>query len=274
VPTSNGAVFVLDLNDSTVKEYSLQGRLLHRYSPTGDETPGRIVDFAVGTDGTVWTDDPNGEVAGIRSDGSVPYQLEGLHAMRLAWLRDRLVVQTVPSPELPFGDRLFVTVNPQGRVLGKFGELVEDTARYGISVIGQPVGTSTGALVYAPFPVGLVAKYDFDGHEEYVVKTIRSLPLPTLQITKQGATHLPPVPSDATQDVSVWGTNIFVLSGPNPNDRRDSGAAIVDVYSLANGQYRYSFPLPFDSTSFAVSKDLLYASHRNVVYVWMLPKGM
>ena len=135
-------LLVLDINDSTVKEYDQTGHLLARYSSGFDEFAGKIADFTLSNDGIVWTTDPNGSVRAITPAGKVVAEISDMHAMRLAWADDRLVMNTVASKALKFGDHPFTVMDRKGTVLTRFGDLVTDHPTMGIVM--------TGEMAYAP----------------------------------------------------------------------------------------------------------------------------
>jgi hypothetical protein len=270
IRSPGGTVLVLDLNDSTVKEYAESGELIHKYSNNSEEMPGQVIDFALEPDGSVWMTDPNSDLLNIKQDGSVSHRLPQVHAHRLAWVGDRLLVLTVPSPALHFGDKLFLTLSSDGELLARFGELVADNAHFGSAVIGQPTADSgSKAFVYAPYRAGLLACLTLDGKLQYLVQTIQPLPLPQLQVMPSGAIRASS--PEGTLDVAVANDLIFVLSAtPNENNGSQAVArSIVDVYTLDSGEYKYSFTLPLKCSVLAVWNTTLYAASRNLVYEWV-----
>lgn len=270
--SSNETILVLDLNESTVKEYAESGALVRKYSSGDEDVPAQIIDFTIGSDGTVWTADPNGDVVGIGLDGRTNYHLKGLHAYRLAWLKDRLVVETMPSKALPFGDKLFLTVSPSGHVIDRFGELVADNRANGLAVLGQ-TAAGTDELVLAPMGPGTLASYSVDGTQRYVTQTIDPLPLPQLQVMKSGTTKVALLPPDVTRDIAVSGAFVFLLSHPPPRDEGPTTkvrASIVDVYAIETGKYQYSFEVPLDCDALTIWNNSIYLASRNVLYKWMV----
>lgn len=275
IPSSRDTVLVLDQSDSTVKEYSESGELIHKYSSNLDSNPAKIIDFTLSGDGAIWTCDPNGDLLKIGADGSIQQRVHGLHAMRLLWFQERLVAMTVASPALPYGDRLFITVQPSGQILNRFGEIVADNSTVGAAVAGQiSTQPESDVFVLAPSRAGFIAEFGTDGAIHFLIPTIQPLPLPAVEIKARGGVRLPPLPRGRPIDVAVANGLIFLLTKmPSGSKTAAPDVSVADVYNLQTGQYQYTFRLPEDCSAFAIRNNRLYAASGSTLYEWVSAEG-
>jgi outer membrane protein assembly factor BamB len=261
-------LLVLDINDSTVKEYGQTGHLLARYSSSFDDFPGKIADFTISNDGTVWTTDPNGSIRAITSEGKTVTEIPDTHAMRLAWADDRLLLSTVASKALKFGDHAFVAVDQKGTVLSRFGDLVSDYPTMGIVMSGEMAyDPLSRKLLYAPTALGLLASYSPDGGMNYLVETIEPGPIPQIEISARGATHISR-PTIRARSLATFNGKIFILS--RDNVAGGASRSLVDVYDQKNGVYRYSFELPVAADRLAVWDHTVCTASQQMLSLWHL----
>ena len=138
-----------------------------------------------------------------------------MHAMRLAWADDRLVMNTVASKALKFGDHPFTVMDRKGTVLTRFGDLVTDHPTMGIVMTGEMAyAPESKELLYAPMALGMLASYSPDGRMNYLVETIDPAPIPQIEITPRGATRISR-PTIHARSIATFNGKIFILSHDN-----------------------------------------------------------
>lgn len=274
VSRTGNTLIVLDQNDSTIKEYSTSGTLIRSISRSPERLPGRIVDFALASDDSVWLAHPNEAIMRMGWNGQVLNRLpDSIRALRLASLHDDVVIAPVPSPARELGEYLFVVATKSGEIVKRIGSLVLDHSRTGLALVGPLVATPDGSsFITAPIASGLVMGYSADGAQRFLRTTIVPNPLAVLKRTPTGATKLPDG-SHHVRDITASASHAFVLVDPtNPQTPWNPQNGIIDVYDLRSGDYAWSLRLPFRGGKVAIHDNTLCATERNMVHIFNLDR--
>jgi hypothetical protein len=267
--TPDGAIYVLDWGDKSIKKFSADTRLLTTYGGTMGQGPGEFAnptDFDVDVDGSPWVCDPvNGLITVFAADGTVKRTIRPERPpYRLALLGDSgYVVMSSPA-----GDQLFTRYGRNDAPLLACGTVMENQARLSIVLDGRLAGTSTGRLAYCAYRAGLLGIFNSTANPPLIfVHTIDFPGLPRV-ISRQSADanylRVDPDAPIVSRNVSLVGDEVHVLTGTdNMRDRN-----VMDVYDGNSGRYRYSYTVPGNAAIVRVHGEHMYTIADTTVTVW------
>jgi len=255
-----GEVFVLDWGDRQIKKLSSDGRVLSKYGKGVGKGPGELInptDFAVDGQDNVWVCDPatglltiydkRGHVYGTVRTKVPPYRIALLS-------REQFVV--VPAP---IGETLFYVHQLSGEFQKSFGNLVPDQTRNGLMLDGYLCVDGEGGFIYTLLRAGVFVRYSSEGVNLYTMETIEPIPLPRLERFAVGdsrVTRVDPKAPYSSLSVAIQDGRIYLLyRGSSPEKRQSS---IIDVYTIATGDYLYSFTVPGNCIQMDIKKFSLY----------------
>lgn len=255
-----GDIYLLDWDDLRVKMFSLEGKLLKTFGRgrgTGDLS--NPTAFTVRPDGEVVVCDPQLRVIRRYSpDGGTQTVVPKSVAERIAVVGD-VIVTAVPPRE----DALFEVYDLSGNRLWTFGELIQDQLNRGIMLEGSVVGDEESrGFIYAGKSMPVIAGYDVDGRQRFLVQPIESGPPPVAlnvgarQIANRNATTV-------TMSMSIDGDKLYALTGAKVPGVAERGGLVMDVYDKRDGNYQFSFKLPLACRQAVVRGE----------YVYGLPRG-
>jgi len=239
---ADGRVLVLDFGDRSVKEYAPDGRFLRKYGRGKGQGPGEMMnptDFGVGPNGEVWVLDPGQARIQVFAESGEPARTLSVPvpAARFALFADGHYTA------LGNNDWLFHRFRADGSAVGPFGRLVPDQLENAIVLQGETNATPDGGVIYAPLWGGYLARFTPEGGLAFYRHTIDPRPYGVVDLLKGGATTVSKESreSPSTVGASVAGDEIFLLTGAQYQGHR---RGTIDVYSLRDGTYRYSFLSP------------------------------
>jgi hypothetical protein len=256
-----GEIYLLDWDDFRVRVFSLEGKLLKTFGQGKGTGVGAFVkptSISVRPDGELWVCDPKLEsVKRYTPDGKVRDFYPQGAAHRVEAVGDVMVTM---GPAVD--DTLFEVYDLSGNLLGTFGKLIKDQSSKGISLDGNVVGDDeTRGFIYASYKVPVIAGYDVDGRQRFVVQPIEASPLPMAvrvgetQKANRNATTV-------TWSMSIDGDKLYALTGAKVPGVADRGGLVVDVYDKRDGNYQFSFKLPLACKQVVVHGDYLYGLPR------------
>lgn len=269
------SLFVLSHADRRIHRYAPDGRLLRRYGDKSEDA-NPISDFAVTQRGLIWTADPNGTTEAFELEGPRVAQLpQSIHAVTLAAIDDRLVIQPVATRAFPNGDAMLLMVDDPAQPV-RVESFVREHERFGMAVSGIPVAASDAkGFFFVTRAAGLLAAYSSDGALRYAVHTVSGQGVPNLEITRSGATRLPSHGREFVRDIAVHGRYVLTLSDVQPaNQLQPDPDSVLDAYDGATGHYVVSIALPFRVRAIAVMANELYGASNNDITVWALPQSL
>jgi hypothetical protein len=261
-------LYVLDLGDFFIKEFSPEGRLLHKYGNGRGQGPGElnsVTDFNVTPAGELWvSDSTNGRVVVFDSKARL------LRMIKL----DLQPYRMIPDPPgfnlmLPTGaPTLFGRFDGDGRQMEEFGVFLHNQARYSQALDGYVAPDGPGGFVYAGMFAGVLASYTRDGEPRFQVKTIDPRPLP--RIDQDGeSTWVDRTAEYSALSLSVSGAGVNVLTYMRSGVKR---VGTIDTYDRRSGAYLYSRRVPGKCNWVYVTDDHVYAVHDATITKWKLPR--
>ncbi len=258
---STGEVVVLDWGDRQIKKFSSDGKQLLKYGKGIGKGPGELTnptDFVIDDQERVWVCDPvtglltiydkRGNVSGTVRTKAPPY--------RIALMSQEYFVIV----SAPIGETLFTVYQLSGKFLKSFGVLVPDQTRNGLLLDGHLREDGEGGFIYALYRAGVLVRYSSEGVCHYAVETVDPLPLPQLErftVGESQVTRIDPKAPYAILSVAIQNGRIYLLSrsSGSPKNRQSS---IIDVYTIATGDYLYSFTVPGNCIQMDIKKFFLY----------------
>lgn len=269
--SGNGDILVLDWGDKTIKRYNKDGQFLMVYGKGTGRGPGEFVnptDFVVSENGDVWVTDPvSGLVSIFGADGA-------LHrTFRPQKPASRIVVVGRGKCILMIArETLFALYGEDGKEIRSFGTLLPEQAKRGLALDGYIALGGNQGLVYTPNRAGVIASFSNDGNLRWYVETIERVEFPKLYTKGEpgsAVTWIDPKARWATLSISVVGDEIFLLSATRADTEKRS---VIDVYSLHDGSYAYSFRLPTRCSYASVSENFVVAVSDTSVIRWQRRK--
>ncbi len=269
--TPGGALLVLDWGRPAVHQLDFDGG--SRVSFLGPATlvedlfPPPI-DFAVGASGevaAVFSRDPSVHFFAAGGEPLSVLPLEGDPLRVAVTTEDRLVVMTAT------GEDLFEIFDREGRLLKRFGRLIEGEYQDRVLLDGDLAADGMGGFVYAPYYLGLIASYTGEGELRFLVRTVPEGPreLPLIIVGDDGSRRILPGTPRSCLTVHVDGGRIYRLS---ERETRASRRRILDAYRSSDGLYLESIRLPNGPRDAFLVGDLLYTVHEQRVREWQLTK--
>lgn len=264
-PGLEGEVFVFDWGNMHVKRFSRDGTLLSEFGGKGNGLGEFInpTDMAIRETGEVVITDPKkGLVTIFGRDGkpATPLQIVSTPC-RIDFLRDGLVVGMVGGA----ADNLFELYDAEGRRLRSCGQFIKDQSDNSICLDGWVVVGAGDVFVYVALYAGIIASYDRDGKLRFLVGTIDGPTLPAIEVTSLGSRRLPLSTPRSAECISVTSEKIYIMKS---TDHDGSHVKSMDVYSLTDGAYQYSFELPEQCTRALVTDSSVYTLARDTLAKW------
>ena len=241
---ARGHVYVADLGDVKIKELSPDGQPVTVYGEGKGQGPGELNflnDFEVTSVGELWVSDkknarvsvfePSGRLSRTVRSGDLrfPYRLT---------LGPKM--EAFVSLETIVSEDLFGVYDEQGRLLRRFGHLIEDQKWHSLALDGWLESDGEGGFVYAGLYTGILARYGLDGRQRFLVRTIDSRPLPKIFRAGRSMWVDPEAPL-STATLSVTGTQVHSFSSEGEGVFR---RRLIDTYRKEDGSYLYSRPVP------------------------------
>lgn len=266
----NGDILVSDWGDKTIKRYNKDGRFVMVYGKGRGRGPGEFVnptDFSTSEDGDVWVCDPgSGLVSIFSADGALHRtfrpQKPPLRITVAGRGKSLLMYAAV-------GEKLFALCGEDGKEIHSFGTLLHEQAKHGLALDGWIALDRHQGLLYAASRAGILAGFSNDGNLRFYVETLDQVGFPKLYTKGEvgnRVTWIDPKARWATLSIGVVGEEIFLLSATTVVDTAKRG--IIDVYSLHDGSYVYSFRLPTPCSYASVSESFVVTVNDTTVTRW------
>lgn len=262
----SGNIYVLDWSDLRIKEFSPEGKLFKTFggekgtndafvNPTG---------FSIGPAGEIWVCDPRQQrIKGFYADGNTQTVTPRSAIDRVAALGDALITMAPPG-----NNKLFEVYDLSGKWLRSFGEFVKDQSETGIVLDGSIIGdTENRGFIYGGRYTGLIAAYDADGKQRFIVQTIDGVTLPSI-LDVEGRRKPNPNATQSVLSMSIVGNALYVLSGVRADGTGRPGGRVLDVYDKRDGHYLFSLNLPVACWEAVVGPNYIYTLDNHEVAVW------
>jgi hypothetical protein len=263
---ADGSLFVLDYGASQVKEFTPDGRFVRASGAGVGQGPGEIAtptDFTVTAAGEVVVADPtNGRLTVFGESGELARTLK----------LERPGYRLSPAPDGGFfilfelAEMTFGRVDSTGKLVDAFGVLLDDQLRKGLLLEGFLTETPNQGFIYAAHYAGLLAAYDREGRNLWVVETLDRQPLPRLlQDADSMWVDREAHRSALSVSVSRRGVHVFsyVEGGLDPRP-------VVDTYRLADGTYEGSWEVPERGRAVVVTDEALFVVKPTSISQWRL----
>lgn len=263
-----GHVIVADYGDFRLKEFDAQGRPVRTYGEGKGQGPSQFVsltDFGITRNGELWVVDSSaGRITIFGADGQEKRLIKSdLQPYRLAVQADG---QRFVSMLNSIDDRLFGGFDAEGKLLSRFGNLLEDQSRLFIALDGY-LEPGDDAFFYAGRFAGILGSWNLDGTQRFLVRTLDARPLPKV-ISKQQSMRLDPTAAGSTLALTVDQGKIFATTY---RIEGLSNKGIIDVYSSESGEYLYSMNIPESGMSVRVAGgDVYVLSDKMVITRWRI----
>jgi len=265
---SDGAVYLLDSGDLSIKKFDAAGKFVEAYGQGKGQGPGEfasLTDFAVTPGGDVWAVDasngrlsvfaPGGRLARTIRLESPPY--------RLALAADGFAVLYMLSKPVLFG-----RYDDRNTLRGAFGTFLKDQGINAMLLDGWVAPDPGGGFIYAARYAGLLAAYDGGGRQRFLAGTLKRPALPKIVQGNQGRMWVDREAPWAAAGLSVTREGIHVL-GPFQSGLKKIGS--IDTYDLRDGSYRYSRSVPEACNSIFVTDRAVYTTKDVTVTKWAIP---
>jgi hypothetical protein len=265
---ANGDVLVFDWNGMRLKRFDRDGAPITTYEvkdAVGSAALANPTDFDIAPDGSIWlADPPKGTIVVFEPTGAVRRVITLEHSASHIVHLDGSRFATLPGRTVShlFEVRRADSVD----AVNAFGEFLPDWQRDSISLSGALGGvTKEGLVVFGAYFTGLLAAFDGEGRIHYVTEAINRLPLPTIQLTSNGARRVYKDAPVAMRSLGISESHV-VVSSPD-----DVGTALaLDLYDASNGKYEYSISLPQGASRAYLAGHRLYTTTRNSVTWWTM----
>ncbi len=250
---NKGNIYILDIAESSVKKFSSTGLFIKKYGQKG-KGPGeftRAYDFDIDTTGKIAVLGPNEGKFSVFYDDTVieskskllPIELCFASKSEVATLQimDPLSYSPISKTNFKEGKELnynnFLSKKSfEGENYGMLPFLIGDIHRYQLD-----------KLVYISSIMGYVVLYDDNGNIISVFKLINTAHQSALRKRedKIKGSDFPLVRFPRKDEylfmcTNIWGDNLYVFSDYS-NKNEDN--YVIDVYSISNERYKYSFNL-------------------------------
>ncbi len=260
-----GNLYVVDQSRFVVLKFSGEtGELLATIGKGRGQGPGEIqtpTGFDIAPNGDLYlADAANSRVTVFSSEGT----LKHIYSMkappyRVAAGEAGFVVSLLE----PTDTGLFVAYNPAGKPLRRFGRLLEDQARHGLLLDGY-IDLQGDMLVYVPSRMNWFATFSFStGRLLYARYTMDQVPPPRL--VREGS-------SIFIDRKAPWLTDLMEAEGHTLYIGRRGGKTLqtlMDVFTLSNGDYRFSVRPPAEGIPIKMGPYFLIARDTSItVYNW------
>lgn len=264
-----GEVFILDWGDKKIKEY-VQGRYVGSFGLGVGKGPGELfnpTDFEVGKDGRVWVCDA---VTGILTRFKASGVLDT--TFRLDVIPYRIALTGNHTFVLMHSDvraNLFSHYTEDGKLIHRFGKIVENQENVGIAMDGRIAAVSENEFVYGGYRNGVLAIYDLANPVKPLVyvKTINSRGFPKVLSGEMKGARYSRVDPDAktvTRSISSVGNEIHVMAGIAD----DKTKRIFDIYDSRNGAYLKSYSLSTEIADAFVTRSLVLTASDTTIVAW------
>jgi hypothetical protein len=264
----DGSFYLLDSGDLAVKKVDAAGKLVQSYGEGKGQGPGEfasLTDFAVAPGGEVWAADAsNGRLSVFSPDGRVA------RTVRLESPPYRLALEPKGFDVLYMLSKpvLFGRYGADDALRGSFGTFLKDQGVNAMLLDGWVAAIPGGGFVYVARYVGLLAAYDGEGRQRFLVGTLQRPPLPKIVQGSQGRMWVDREAPWAAAGLSVTRDGIHVL-GFFQSGLKKIGS--IDTYDLRDGSYLHSRSVPESCNSVVVTDRAVYTIKDVTVTRWALP---
>ena len=267
---NNSGVYVLDVSDMKVKEFSTSGAYMRSYGNGKGYGPGEFqnpTDFRVDKHGNVWVADAiTGIVTVFDHRGLVVNTFRPEKTpFRIVVLRDN--EYAIFSSGV--GD-LFDIYNGNRRLKG-VGQIFSRNADMSISLVGASLTIAQDTMLcYAGNRWGVIAEFSVTGRRIFFVQTVDKIPLPNFEMTKVGESKIARVASSASWsalDITSYGSKLYLFTYAGSIGHKGT---VIDVYSANDGSYEGSFEIPIKCRDFDVNGKFIYTVEDTTLTKWIV----
>ncbi|MGF1669782.1 MAG: 6-bladed beta-propeller [Balneolaceae bacterium] len=282
---SDSILYAEDLNNLVVNIYDTKARLINSLGAGNGRGPGEflhISDLRIDESGNVWALDPMNNRATILN----PKNKDNFQIIEFP---------VVPLRVLPVGtteyllekrfDNYIKRYTLSGDFIDQMEVLVDDPPLWSGVLVSNFTMAPDKSIISALIHINYLVKYSVTGTIEYFRKPISSPDFPKIEpyyANDVGRVNSVDYTSweQTTSGVHIVGDEIHVLIRNNfvwfPHEQRvESRRETVDVYNLENGDYQYSYKLPKQLQSMAVSNTHLAGIPENLgkLVIWEVKGG-
>jgi hypothetical protein len=266
-----GQIYAMDWADFKVKMFSPEGKFLKSFGEgkgdglgTGAGAFINPTSFSVRPGGDVWVSDPQQrKITHFNPNGGAQALALPDAVYRIAAVGDVLFTMSPPGQSA-----LFKVYNPTGEQLKSFGEIIQEQPGNGIVLDGYIVGDAeSNGFVYGGRYMGVMAGYDANGEQRFVVRTI-DVPTPPKVLDIGGKRKMKPNSTQSILTMSIMGDQLYVLSGAAVGGAGGAAEQVMDVYDKRDGTYLFSLKLPVGCKEAVVRPGYVYTRDDGGVTVW------
>ena len=260
-----GHVYVMDYGDFRIKELGADGHPVRIYGAGKGQGPEEFLslsDIEILQNGEVWVSDPGtGRVIIFDSKGQL------IRTLRVQPLTHRLALAPGGGffSNLTLGsEKLLGRYDAEGIIQEKFGSLLESQANHSMALNGWIESDGRLGLVYAGGLSTILAAYNPDASQRFLVRTIEPFSLPKIRQDSEKKW----IDSDSRRAaiaLSVNDDEIHVLTYFVEGVRR---RGVIDTYRWSDGTYLYSRRVPGKSTWLTVGDGYVVTTHHSTVTKW------
>jgi len=246
-------IYVLDYGDVSVKKFSPGGRLLKTFGNGRGRGPGQFInptDFTVDSESRVFICDPKTAAVSVFSgDGSLQktHSLSGA-PYRICFIREGAFITELVGVT----NHWFEMYDTNGNLISSFGKnIIPGESKFPILLAGS-LASDGQSLLHAFSRLGCFFSFSLTARElGFAAKTIDTLPPPRIKVSRdRKAMWIDKSSPVSVTSISVDDTSIFTSCGSPPNGEHST----IDVYSIRDGSYLYSFRIPERTKAASVSK--------------------
>ncbi len=262
--------FVIDYGDLKIKKFGIKGELIATYGLGRGEGPGEFFNptgIAIDESGMIWVPDGAARtLSWFASDGGFIRRItfdEGV--LRVAPLNGGGYYLMRISPANP---NLFHKYDRKDSLIISFGKLVKNHQELLISLNGDIV-VDRGDLIFVSSNYGVILRFSEDGNIVYAVKGMEKIEMPRVETSEVGESVVQRVVNRKTiyNCPSIKNDKLYIHAH---SLSKETGASVLDVFSVKNGKYEYSLKLPDFFMCVSVAGNYIYALRDTTAVVYRM----
>tara|TARA_R110000868_G_scaffold238206_1_gene492712 strand:+ start:364 stop:1410 length:1047 start_codon:yes stop_codon:yes gene_type:complete len=273
--SQNNYVFVADNNEKVINQFNLDGKLKQSFGKGEGRGPGEflgIIDIMIDQSGNIWgLDDRNNTVTVFDVNDS-----ENFEVLNFPEVFNRVIPAGNNSYwlERKF-DNQMKKYSLSGEYLGDAEAIVETPTLWSFVLESYAALTLDGSVIQSQYHTNLFLKYSKEGKILFFREPIEFLGYPKIDpyyANEVGKMNTVDFTSwkQITRNPQVVNNTIQLFVHQKVGNRDNWRKGFMDVYSLENGDYLYSYELPERLESVAISSDYLAGISEELgkVVVW------
>lgn len=245
----NNDIYALDFKNAQVIRSEYQGKIITRYGARGKK-PGEfelILSYDVDTDGLYIVDSKKHCITHFDPEGALISDYPNQRLTRAVHLsQDSFLIRGIFDDSLKNQEFIVKNVKTNNYLFAEQGLTMNNDG--GLSTDGFfIVNKEEQGCYYVPYYTNSILKFDKHGHLIYKAETIDGGTIgPKVTSLGKGVFSLKEQTRPVHKQACCDTMNLFIISSAKSvNDKNEDKKVIVDVYAARNGNYLYSFHLPY-----------------------------